>query len=194
MFNQAKIKKLVIIYVINTVLSIVTFSIGSSKFDGKEKTNPFDIGHTLIPNLSNNIFLEILVAAIFVTPNFLLPELQEEFLKYSLILVLLRHIITFLTISNPYKYKTCDSQYRLEYTIFGHCYENTFNFTYANVVLITLLFIHFEYPNWISFGFLGIYTIILLLLRSGTTSELLFTGLLVYAIKNLGLINNIPQI
>ena len=194
MFNQEKLKQMIVMFVINTVLSLITFSIGSGRFEGKEKTDPFDVGHTILPDKSGHMWLQIMVFAMFNIPNLLTTELQAEFIKYSLILVLLRHGITFLTISNPYKYKKCDQQYKLEYTLFGHCYENTFNFAYANVVLITLLLLSYNYSKYIAFGFLGIYTVVLLLLRSGTSSELLFTALLVYSIKSLGLIQNLPQI
>jgi hypothetical protein len=194
MVNIEKIKMMVGLFIVNTLLSLVTFSIGSSNFKDSEKTIPFDLGHTLLPDLSNSVLLQMLIFALFNIPVVLGKDFQSEFMKYSILLIVIRHSIGILTITNPHKYKTCDKTYKIQYSILGHCYENSFNFAFANATLIFLLLIDYNFSSVFAGLFLAMSTIILLLLRSGTSVELLFTGLLIYAIKSLDIVNQLPSI
>ena len=193
MFSQDKLKTMVGLFVINTLFSLVTFSIGTSNFSDKEKTIPFDIGHTLLPDLSDNKWLQFLVFVMLNIPMLVGSVFQTEYMKYGILLLFLRHSIGLLTITNPHKYKTCDKTYKLQYSFLGHCYENFFNFSFANTVLIFLLLLDHNFSQLVAVSFLGIYTVVLLLLRTGTSVELLFTALLMYTIKSLDIINKLPH-
>lgn len=192
MFSQDKLKTMVGLFVINTLFSLITFSIGTSNFSDSPKTIPFDLGHTVLPDLSDNMWLQALVLLMFNLPMLIGNDFQTQFMQYGILLLLTRHAIGLLTITNPHKYKTCDKTYKIQYSLLGHCYENYFNFSFANAVLIFLLLLDNNFSQLVAISFLGIYTIVLLLLRTGTSVELLFTGLLMYTIKSLGIVNNLP--
>ena len=193
MISQEKLKVMVGLFVVNTFFSLITFTIGQGYFKDKEKTLPFDLGHSLLPDQSNDSYLQVLSFLMFSIPIVLGPEFQQEFMKYGILLIIIRHTIGILTITNPHKYKTCDKTYKIQYSILGHCYENSFNFAFANAVLIVLLMVDFNYSNWFTCSFLVASSVILLLLRTGTSVELLFTGLLMYFIKSMGIVDQLPS-
>ena len=105
---------------------------------GKTTPKVYDISMKYLPDLSNIRWLHYIYNIVFVI--MLLPiignkEIAIEFLKYFLVVLVLRYIINVITILPKDKY--CDDEnLTINNYIFGHCYDKIFSGHFAISVLL----------------------------------------------------------
>jgi hypothetical protein len=180
-------KKIINIYTLILVLLVLHISLaynvhneGKTFYDnrikdGKTNQKVYDIGMKYIPDMSENKILEnianwIVVILILVFRN---VKLLIKFIKLILIIIMIRHIFTTLTILP--KDKNCkDDKFDTSNLIFGHCYDKIFSGHYASVLLIFLIAYDMKLLTNIGFMIanLVIYAILLIALRFHYTIDI----------------------
>jgi hypothetical protein len=179
---------MILIMLINNLiicmLSYLCYKNGSTYYKNrinKHKKTPkiFDIGYKYLPDYHNNSYLLVLINIInccAILSIYILYDntIFKEFLYYYTILLIIRGIMTNITILP--KIKKDSNKFYWYSLINGHSYDKIFSGHYATLFL-TLLFLHNNkntYTNIISLSFIGIVQAILIILtRSHYTIDII---------------------
>lgn len=151
------------------------------------ETSPqvFDVGHSVLPNHSQNTMLRALNDTIALSA-FVLAYVfgLYQFYLYWLIILAIRGIANLVTILP--KEETCDdSNLSLFHVVRGQCYDKIFSGHFSTVFLFTVLALRTYgsaciYP--IVGGALSLYAMLILLIRTHYTIDILVSVAVVFAI------------
>lgn len=152
--------------------------------NGKITPKVFDIGIKYTPNLSNNKLLHMLNDFIAIGIPFLFGnEVFYEYVKYFLVIVLIRDIFTNVTILP--KDKECkDTELSMYSFLTGHCYDKIFSGHFSSFFLLTLILLQKGIiKSTFAIVINILYGLLIISLRSHYTIDIIIAAVVVLSVK-----------